>query len=61
MVRGAGLCSRHGLRLAPGKPAAERDSFSEVVLVGCLREAIRVKCFKLHYSGLDLCPDKMTA
>jgi type I restriction enzyme R subunit len=27
--------------LAPGEPAAERDSFSEVVLVGRLREAIR--------------------
>jgi type I restriction enzyme R subunit len=25
----------------PGEPAAERDSFSEVVLVGRLREAIR--------------------
>jgi len=28
-------------RIAPGEPAAERDSFSEVVLVGRLREAIR--------------------
>lgn len=27
--------------LAPGEPAAERDSFSEVVLVERLREAIR--------------------
>jgi type I restriction enzyme R subunit len=27
--------------LAPGEPAAERDSFSEVVLMGRLREAIR--------------------
>ena len=27
--------------LAPSEPAAERDSFSEVVLVGRLREAIR--------------------
>ncbi len=27
--------------LAPGEPAAERDSFGEVVLVGRLREAIR--------------------
>ena len=31
----------HGRHLAPGEPAAERDSFSEVVLVGRLREAIR--------------------
>ena len=31
----------HGPPLAPGEPAAERDSFSEVVLVGRLREAIR--------------------
>jgi type I restriction enzyme R subunit len=31
----------HGLHLAPGEPAAERDSFGGVVLVGRLREAIR--------------------
>ncbi len=31
----------HGLHLAPGEPAAERDGFGEVVLVECLREAIR--------------------
>jgi type I restriction enzyme R subunit len=31
----------HGPHLAPGEPATERDSFSEVVLVGRLREAIR--------------------
>ena len=31
----------HGPQLAPGEPAAERDSFGEVVLVGHLREAIR--------------------
>jgi type I restriction enzyme R subunit len=31
----------HGPHLAPGEPAAERDSFSEVVLVGRMREAIR--------------------
>jgi type I restriction enzyme R subunit len=31
----------HGPHLAPGEPAAERDSFGEVVLVGCLREALR--------------------
>jgi type I restriction enzyme R subunit len=31
----------HGPQLAPGEPAAERASFSEVVLVGRLREAIR--------------------
>jgi type I restriction enzyme R subunit len=28
----------HGPHLAPGEPAAERESFSEVVLVGRLRE-----------------------
>jgi hypothetical protein len=32
---------RHGPHLAPGEPAAERESFGEVVLVGRLREAIR--------------------
>ena len=31
----------HGPHLAPGEPAAERDSFGEVVLVGRLREAVR--------------------
>jgi type I restriction enzyme R subunit len=31
----------HGPHIAPGEPAAERDSFSEVVLVGRLRAAIR--------------------
>lgn len=31
----------HGPQLAPGEPVAERDSFGEVVLVGCLRAAIR--------------------
>ena len=30
-----------GPKLAPGEPAAERESFSDVVLVGRLREAIR--------------------
>ena len=37
----AGQCLGHGPQLAPGKPAAERDSFGEVVLVGRLRGAIR--------------------
>lgn len=31
---------RHGPHLAPGEAAAERDSVSEMLLVGCLREAI---------------------
>ena len=30
-----------GPQLAPGEPADERESFSDVVLVGRLREAIR--------------------
>ena len=30
-----------GPQVAPGEPAAERESFSDVVLVGRLREAIR--------------------
>jgi len=30
----------HGPHLAPREPAAERESFGEVVLVGRLREAI---------------------
>jgi hypothetical protein len=36
-----GYAVGHGPQLAPGEPAAKRDSFSEVVLVGRLREAIR--------------------
>jgi type I restriction enzyme, R subunit len=36
-----GYAVGHGPHLAPGEPAAERGSFSEVVLVGRLREAIR--------------------
>jgi len=32
----------HGPHLAPGEPAAERDLFGEVVLVGRLLEAIRL-------------------
>lgn len=31
----------HGPHIAPGEPAAERDSFGDVVLAGRLREAIR--------------------
>ena len=37
-----GYAVGHGPHLAPGEPAAERESFSEVVLVGRLREAIRL-------------------
>ena len=36
-----GYAIGHGPHLAPGEPAAERDSFGDVVLVGCLRAAIR--------------------
>ena len=36
-----GYAVRHGPHLAPGKPAAERDAFGEVVLVGRMRGAIR--------------------
>jgi len=36
-----GYAVGHGPHIAPGEPAAERDSFSEVVLVGRLSEAIR--------------------
>ena len=36
-----GYAVGHGPLMAPGEPPAERDSFSEVVLVGRLREAIR--------------------
>ena len=36
-----GYAVGHGRHLAPGEPAAERDSLGEVVLAGHLREAIR--------------------
>ena len=36
-----GYAVGHGPHLAPGEPAAERQSFGEVVLVGRLRAAIR--------------------
>ena len=36
-----GYAVRHGPQLAPGEPAAERDSFGEVVLVRRMREAVR--------------------
>lgn len=36
-----GYAVGHGPQLAPGEPAAERDSFGELVLVGRLHEAIR--------------------
>ena len=39
--RDLGNSDGHGRQLAPGEPAAERDSFGEIVLVGRLREAIR--------------------
>ena len=32
----------HGPQLAPGEPAAERDSFGEVMLVVRLRQVIRL-------------------
>ena len=45
-----GYAVGHGPHLAPGEPAAERQSFGEVVLVGRLREAIR----RLNRSIWDL-------
>ena len=42
-----GYAVGHGPHLAPGEPAAERDSFSEVVLVERLREAIRQLNFSI--------------
>jgi type I restriction enzyme R subunit len=36
-----GYTVEHGPHLAPGEPAAERNGFDDVVLVGRLREATR--------------------
>ena len=38
-----GYAVGHGPHLAPGEPSAEPDSFGEVVLVGRLREALRMQ------------------
>ena len=38
-----GYAVAHGPILAPGEPAAERDSFGDVVLVARLRDAIIVR------------------
>ena len=35
-----GYAIGHGPHMAPGEPAAERDSFADVVLVGRWRDAI---------------------
>jgi len=42
-----GYAVGHGPHLAPGEPAAEQDSFGEMVLVERLREAIR----RLNFSN----------
>ena len=39
-LRELGYAICHGPDIAPGEPAAERDSFGDVVLVGRLRDAI---------------------
>ena len=36
-----GYAVGHGPQMAPGEPAAERDSFGEVVLVDRLRQGLR--------------------
>lgn len=36
-----GYAVGHGAQVAPGEPAAERNSFGEVVLMGRLREALQ--------------------
>ena len=38
---GLGYAVGHGSQMAPGEPAAERDAFSDVVLVARLRQAIQ--------------------
>lgn len=46
-----GYAIGHGPHIAPGEPAAERDSFGEVVLVGRLRDAIqRLNPARLSYT-----------
>ena len=39
--RELGYAVAHGPALAPGEPAAERESFGDVILIGRLRDAIR--------------------
>ena len=38
-----GFAIGHGPHIAPGQPAAERDSFGEVVLMGGLRHSLLLK------------------
>jgi type I restriction enzyme, R subunit len=45
-----GYAVGHGPQMAPGEPAAERDSFGEVLLVGRLREALRQLNPAIHQS-----------
>lgn len=45
-----GYAVGHGPQMAPGELATERDSFSEVVLLGRLREAIRRLNTAIHQS-----------
>jgi type I restriction enzyme R subunit len=54
-----GYAVGHGPHLAPGEPAAERDSFSEVLLVGRLREAIRRLNPAITSRTLAILPDTL--
>jgi len=52
---GLGYASKNSLLIAPGEPAAERDSFGEVALIGRLREAI----WRLNPAVLEAAPANM--
>ena len=49
-----------GPTIAPGEPSAERDSFSDVVLVGRLREALARLNPKVSPDGIEEAFRKLT-
>jgi type I restriction enzyme R subunit len=51
--RELGYAIGHGPHMAPGEPAAERDSFGDVVVVGHLRDAIWRLNPSIQFRALD--------
>lgn len=47
-----GYAARRTPQLAPGEPAAEQDSFGEVVLVGPLRNTLVLSCELLSLTAI---------
>ena len=56
-----GYAFGHGARLASDEPAAKRDSFDEVVLVGRLREVVRQRNPAIHEEARAVVANSATA